>query len=413
MSQRQPRVGVPITASLTDPDGDVSNVTWQWSRSTSATGNFTDIDRATSDTYKPVMDDDFDSDRMFLRATAMYTDGHGEEKTAMGASDNMVDEDTRNRPPAFDDQDEDTMGVQNDETTREVAENTAADGNVGSPVTATDPAPNSDALDYTLEGADGDSFTINADGQIQVGAGTKLDFETKTTYVVTVKAEDSYSDYDTIIVTIMVTDVDEAPEIMLGGLAISGPVSPSYPENDTDPVGTYTASGPDAASATWMLSGADADDFSFSNEMLTFRASPDYEAMADADGDNVYEVTLTANDGTYIDTHDVTVTVTNVAELGMVSGDATAEYAENGMGAVATYTADGPDAAMAMVAVGRRHGRLRHQRRDAHLRSDAQLRGSDGHGHGQRVPGNGASHGPRRDGHAWRNRNRHQRGRDG
>ena len=31
MSQRQPRVGVPITASVTDPDGDVSNVTWQWS----------------------------------------------------------------------------------------------------------------------------------------------------------------------------------------------------------------------------------------------------------------------------------------------------------------------------------------------------------------------------------------------
>ena len=29
----------------------------------------------------------------------------------------------------------------------------------------------------------------------------------------------------------------------------------------------------------------------------------------------------------------------------MVSGDATAEYAENGMGAVATYTADGPVAA--------------------------------------------------------------------
>ena len=31
MSQLQPRVGVPITASVTDLDGDVSNVTWQWS----------------------------------------------------------------------------------------------------------------------------------------------------------------------------------------------------------------------------------------------------------------------------------------------------------------------------------------------------------------------------------------------
>ena len=31
MSQLQPRVGVAITASVTDPDGDVSGVTWQWS----------------------------------------------------------------------------------------------------------------------------------------------------------------------------------------------------------------------------------------------------------------------------------------------------------------------------------------------------------------------------------------------
>ena len=87
----------------------------------------------------------------------------------------------------------DTMGVQNDETTREVAEDTAASGNVGIPVTATDPAPNSDALDYTLEGADAASFTINAQGQIQVGTGTKLDYETKQTYTVTVRAADSFA----------------------------------------------------------------------------------------------------------------------------------------------------------------------------------------------------------------------------
>ena len=63
------------------------------------------------------------------------------------------------------------MGVQNDETTRKVAEDTAADGNVGSPVTATDPAPNSDALDYTLEGAEADSFIIDCRGSDQSGRG--------------------------------------------------------------------------------------------------------------------------------------------------------------------------------------------------------------------------------------------------
>ena len=179
----------------------------------------------------------------------------------------MVAVDTRNRPPAFDDQDEDTMGVQNDETTREVAENTAASVNVGSPVTATDPAPNSDELDYTLEGADADSFTINADGQIQVGTGTKLDFETKITYVVTVKAEDSFGDYDTIMVTIMVTPVDEMPEIM-------GEATAEYAENDTGPVATYTAADPEMTAVKWSLSGDDAGDFMIDNGVLRFKPSP-------------------------------------------------------------------------------------------------------------------------------------------
>ena len=106
------------------------------------------IEKATSATYKPVAADDDDT----LWARAMYTDGHDEDKMADGMSANAVALDTRNRAPVFDDQDDDTKGVQNDETTREVAENSNA--NVGSPVTATDPDPNSDALDYTLSGAD-------------------------------------------------------------------------------------------------------------------------------------------------------------------------------------------------------------------------------------------------------------------
>ena len=44
MSQLQPRVGVAITASVTDLDGDVSNVTWQWSRDQSRkAGNLSKI----------------------------------------------------------------------------------------------------------------------------------------------------------------------------------------------------------------------------------------------------------------------------------------------------------------------------------------------------------------------------------
>ena len=93
-------------------------------------------------------------------------------------------------------------------------------------------------------------------------------------------------------VTVTVTDEDE-------GLSISGPSSINYAENGTDEVATYTAYGPDAASATWSLSGADARDFYISGAgVLTFRSSPDYEAPADADTNNEYMVTVNAYDRT-------------------------------------------------------------------------------------------------------------------
>ena len=62
--------------------------------------------------------------------------------------------------------------------------------------------------------------------------------------------------------TIMVTDVDEAPAISEGGLAITGVARMDYAENETGMVATYTASGPDASMATWSLGGDDAGDFS-------------------------------------------------------------------------------------------------------------------------------------------------------
>ena len=45
-----------------------------------------------------------------------------------------------------------------------------------------------------------------------------------------------------------------------------------------------------------------------------FKTAPDYEMPMDMGGDNMYMVTVMADDGTYMDTHDVTVMVTNVDE---------------------------------------------------------------------------------------------------
>ena len=246
---------------------------------------------------------------------------------------NRVLADTTNKAPYFPDTDPDAEGMQDEGRERSVPENTvagaAADGDVvGEPVTAMD--PNGDSLTYTLGGPDAGLFEVDQDdivtteadegGQIRVGTGTKLDKETRDTYMVAVTATDSYGLSATTMVTITVTNVDEAPEIMEGGLAVSGPGNPGYPENGTNPVGTYMATGPDADMATWTLSGDDMRAFSLSNDgVLTFRSSPDYENPADMGMDNMYMVTITADDGTHIDTHDVTVTVTNVDEAGTLT----------------------------------------------------------------------------------------------
>ena len=79
--------------------------------------------------------------------------------------------------------------------------------------------------------------------------------------------------------------------------------------------------GPDAGQATWSLpSGADAGKFMInSGGALSFRTAPNYESATDADGNNVYHVTVQASDDGMTADIAVTVTVTNVDEDGMVT----------------------------------------------------------------------------------------------
>ena len=117
--------------------------------------------------------------------------------------------------------------------TRSVAENSSAGASVGAVVTATD--PEGDALTYTLTGTDAGKFDIaSSTGQIKVKSGTSLDYESKTSYSVTVnvsdkKKGDGTADAaidDTISVTINVTDVAEPP---------SAPAAPTVAVNAATP----------------------------------------------------------------------------------------------------------------------------------------------------------------------------------
>ena len=101
--------------------------------------------------------------------------------------------------------------------TRTLAENTAADTDIGDPVTATD--TEGDALSYSLQGTDADAFTIDSStGQIKTKTGVSYNYETKASYAITVKADDGNGGTDTVAVTVNLTDVDEPP---------SAPAAPS------------------------------------------------------------------------------------------------------------------------------------------------------------------------------------------
>ena len=216
-----------------------------------------------------------------------------------------------NESPEFDDGD--TAG-------RSIAENTAANTNIGSPLKATD--PERDTLTYSLDRASASLFSIGrSTGQLKTKAA--LDKETTPSYTVTVSVRDSRdasgtadtATDDTITVTITVTGVNDPPDIPGGSTDAL-----NYAENGTGPVRTYTATDPENNSISWALSGADRADFSITGGALTFRQSPDYEAPADANGDNVYLVTVNANDGHGgTDAITVTITVTNVEESGTVT----------------------------------------------------------------------------------------------
>ena len=73
-----PRVGDALMASVEDPDGGVSSVTWQWAKSSTKGGTYADISGATSASYTPAAGD---ADA-WLRATAGYTDAEGTGKSA-------------------------------------------------------------------------------------------------------------------------------------------------------------------------------------------------------------------------------------------------------------------------------------------------------------------------------------------
>ena len=220
LSALQPAPSVAFTATLTDKDGpkDLSgSAEWQWARSQSKSGGWTDIDKATKSAYTP--DEDGKDEGYYLRATAKYTDrqspsGADNDKTASMVSANKVLAlRSSNKVPEFDAV-QDPEGVDDDPdlidegiAKRAVTETAAAGQLVGDPVTAEDDDA-SDVLTYTLVDASGNFVIDWATGQISVAKGAKFNVTTDDDIN---DSDNNAIDADYYDVTVVATDPKGIP----------------------------------------------------------------------------------------------------------------------------------------------------------------------------------------------------------
>lgn len=214
-----------------------------------------------------------------------------------------------------------------DSVSLRVAEGVAAGAAVGAAVTAVDGDEWAE-LTYTLGGADAAGFAINSvTGQISVWSA--LDFEAPNdadgdgVHELLVSASDGLNSEvqpdmsadDSIAVTVEVLDVDEPPVLTSSDCDLV--ITENVPHHGN--ICTVEAFDAEAVPLTWSLSGPDAAGFQLfpmttsrsqqQSAALLFNAlhDVDFEAPEDADGDNVFEVTVTASDGNHSTSFGVSV----------------------------------------------------------------------------------------------------------
>ena len=358
----------------------------------------------------------------YLLVRAVYTDGNG-AATSTGITvhpvRNDISDDANNSPD-----------FNANKVTREIAENAAIGDPVGAPVVVlrnedddvltyelvencrtnvddtpcaatADPAPVLNANDgnNAVVPADVGLFSIDpATGQIMVNRKLSYEvessdgggFEADGSYTVVVRATDPSGDFDTtatpqrydnrddIVVTINVSDVNEAPRITQGAAELSvNEVNSTAKDTDirkyvglgyevvagtdgtlntADDVQQLASTNPNLYKRTeedlvdraiWPepIAGPDGGLFEYSipadgiGRRLHFKNAnrPDFENPMDANRDNVYEVTITVRDEDgAMGTKNVRVSVMNVDEMGKLV--LSPEQPDDGMPVIATVT---------------------------------------------------------------------------
>ncbi len=226
-----------------------------------------------------------------------------------------------------------------------------------------------DTFTYTIQGgADAAAFSIGGAGgnELMLTAGV-LNFEGQPAYTVVIRVTDAGGKSHDETITVTVTDRNEAPAITSNGGGATAGVSVA--ENSAA-VTTVTATDVDLSPDTLTYSlagGADQGLFTLDSAtgVLTFVAAPDFEAPADADADNIYDVTVQVSDGEGgTDTQALSVTVTNGNDSPVLTANTGSAGAEGGTAPITaselkvTDVDNTPDQVTYAVVSGPSNGRL-------------------------------------------------------
>jgi hypothetical protein len=226
----------------------------------------------------------------------------------------------------------------------------AENGTTVTTVTASN--PDGGTVTYAIAGgADSARFTINASTGILAFVAAPnfeapADAGANNVYDVVVSASNGATT-DTQALAVAVGNVDEQMTIASNGGGASASVSVN--ENATV-VTTVVGVDPDGAPVSYaILDGGDSALFTINSTtgLLSFRAAPNFEAPADSDRDNVYNVVVTASDGHWSDSQAIAVTIANLAEAPVITSNGggasgAVSVAENGV-AVAVVAAADPE----------------------------------------------------------------------
>jgi len=210
--------------------------------------------------------------------------------------------------------------------------------NVGT-VTATDPEGANVTYSLVSSVLDNNLFGIATASEVGFITFDSLpDFEQPgdtapfNEYQLQVTATDQSGNSQTQLVIVNVDDVNEAPYFTISA-------NQNVDEGATSPL-TVTATDPEGQNVNMFVAGgADSSKFNFNttSKELSFINPPDYEAIVDSDGNNVYEISINANDGFNSDTLNLLIEINNVNDSlpYFVTGSALSK-AENDSSTIAT-----------------------------------------------------------------------------